>query len=192
MRRFVLTAVVLLVLVPSAGGVERAATGRLAVDWQRVEPGGATRCARGGKYAFWIRKADPKKLLVFFQGGGGCFDVTTCEPGSVWFDDRVDASDDPTTAGGILELERSDNPFRDYSIVYIPSCTGDVHTGTRVVTYGPHRVHQKGSSTRGRPWRARTVSSRARARSSLPAAAPAASDRPFTRTRSSSATRRRA
>ena len=107
--------------------------------------GGATRCARGGKYAFWIRRGDPKKLLVFFQGGGGCFDERTCAPGSLWFDDRVDASDDPRfTAGGILELEHSDNPFRDYSIVYIPSCTGDVHTGTRVVKYGALRVQQKG------------------------------------------------
>jgi hypothetical protein len=114
-------------------------------EWQRVEPGGATRCARGGRYAFWIRKGNPKKLLVFFQGGGGCFDVTTCRPGSPWFDDRVDARDDPeTNTGGILTLENSENPFRDYSVVYIPSCTGDVHTGTRVVRYGPYRVHQKG------------------------------------------------
>ena len=114
-------------------------------EWQRIEPGGQTRCARGGRYAFWLRKGDPKKLLVFFQGGGGCFDVTTCRPGSPWFDDRVDAFDDPaTTAGGILTLENPENPFRDYSIVFIPSCTGDVHTGTRVVKYGPYRVHQMG------------------------------------------------
>ncbi len=63
----------------------------------------------------------------------------------MWFDDRVNVFDDPSLSGdGILELERADNPFRDYSVVYIPSCTGDVHTGTRAVKYGPHRVHQKG------------------------------------------------
>jgi Pectinacetylesterase len=28
--------------------------------------------------------------------------------------------------------------------VYLPSCTGDVHTGTRLVKYGNLRVHQKG------------------------------------------------
>lgn len=113
--------------------------------WQRVEPGGTTRCARGGRYAFWIREGDPKKLLVFFQGGGGCFSETTCRPGTLWFDDRVDASDDPGLSdGGVLELDNPENPFRDYSIVYIPSCTGDVHTGTRVVKYGPYRVQQRG------------------------------------------------
>ena len=70
--------------------------------------------------------------------------MTTCQPGSPWFDDRIDAVDDPSFGDGVLDAERPENPFRDYSMVYIPSCTGDVHTGSRVVTYGPHRVHQKG------------------------------------------------
>jgi hypothetical protein len=143
--RLVLPALALAVacLVPSAAA--RVTEGGVAVGgWQRVEPGGATRCARGGEYAFWIRRGDPRKLLVFFQGGGGCFDVRTCEPGSAWFDDRIDAFDEPANAEGILDLGRSDNPFRGYSMVYIPSCTGDVHTGTRVVKYGPYRVQQKG------------------------------------------------
>jgi hypothetical protein len=115
-----------------------------AGEWQKVAPGGATRCARGGPYAFWIRRGDPRKLLVFFQGGGGCFDPRSCAVGSTWFDDRVDLEDDPTWAGGIFDRERSTNPFRTWSAVYIPSCTGDVHVGTRVVDYGSVRVHQKG------------------------------------------------
>jgi hypothetical protein len=138
-------AIAVLALAASSGGGDGARAGTAAPgDWQRVEPGGATRCARGGKYAFWVRRGDPRKLLVFFQGGGGCFDVTTCRPGSQWFDDRVSASDDPGLAGGVLDLADGRNPFRDYSMVFIPSCTGDVHTGTRLVRYGPHRVEQKG------------------------------------------------
>jgi hypothetical protein len=140
-RRIVLGLVALFVVLAYDG---ESAASSAAQGWQRVEPGGATRCARGGTYAFWTRKADPRKLLVFFQGGGGCFDVTTCEPGSPWFDDRVDVFDDPRTSGGVLDLLDPRNPFRDYSMVYIPSCTGDVHTGTRTVRYGPYRVHQKG------------------------------------------------
>jgi hypothetical protein len=136
--------VVFAVTVASGGAGAGSAALSTSQEWQRVEPGGQTRCARGGRYAFWMRKGDPKKLLVFFQGGGGCFDVTTCEPGSTWFDDRVDVFDDPRTSSGVLDLTDSRNPFRDYSMVYIPSCTGDVHTGTRAVTYGPYRVHQKG------------------------------------------------
>ena len=116
----------------------------VGADWRRIEPGGATRCARGGKYAFWVRRADPSRLLIFFQGGGGCFSEETCRPGSTWFDDRVDVVDDPAGSGGILDFTNPENPFRDYSVVYIPSCTGDVHTGSRIVRYGPIRVHQKG------------------------------------------------
>jgi hypothetical protein len=112
--------------------------------WTKVSPGGKTRCARGGPYSFWLRKGDPKKLLIFFQGGGGCFDQRTCALGSSWFDDRVDAADDPNYNGGVLQLDNPENPFRGWSAVYLPSCTGDVHTGTRVVRYGKLRVHQKG------------------------------------------------
>ena len=144
MRRIVLGLVVLTIAVGYGGDDGRSSALSATQGWQRVEPGGNTRCARGGKYAFWVRRGDPKKLLVFFQGGGGCFDVTTCEPGSTWFDDRVDVFDDPRTSDGVLDLIDSRNPFRDYSMVFIPSCTGDVHTGTRSVTYGPYQVHQKG------------------------------------------------
>jgi dienelactone hydrolase len=112
--------------------------------WSKISPGGKTRCARGGPYAFWLRRGDPKKLMIFFQGGGGCFDQRTCAIGSTWFDDRVDAEDDPRFNGGILDLDNAQNPFRDWSIAYLPSCTGDVHTGTRVVRYGRIRVHQVG------------------------------------------------
>ena len=73
--------------------------------WERIEPGGETSCARGGPYAFWIRKGYPEKFLRFFEGGGSCFDETICAPGSRWFDDDVDASDDPAFADGILALE---------------------------------------------------------------------------------------
>jgi dienelactone hydrolase len=124
-----------------AGGDRQAAA---SGAWRKISPGGKTRCARGGSYSFWLRRGDPKKLLVFFQGGGGCFDQRSCALGSTWFDDRVDASDDPRFAGGMLDLDNVQNPFSDWSIVYLPSCTGDVHTGTRVVRYGRLRVHQKG------------------------------------------------
>jgi hypothetical protein len=131
-----------LVVAAGCGGEETAAPAE--PTWQRIQPGGATRCARGGNYAFWLRRADPKRVLIFFQGGGGCFSEETCAVGSTWFDDRVDGYDTPAGSGGILDFTHRDNPFRDYSAVYIPSCTGDVHTGSRVVRYGSTRVHQKG------------------------------------------------
>lgn len=116
----------------------------IRTGWQRVEPGGATRCARGDPYAYWLRRGDPKKLVVFFQGGGGCFSEQTCVEGSTWFDDRVDAEDDPAYQSGMLALGDPANPFRDWSFLYIPSCTGDVHTGDARVDYGSVVVEQRG------------------------------------------------
>jgi Pectinacetylesterase len=113
--------------------------------WQRIEPGGRTACARGGGFAFWARLADPRRVVLFFQGGGGCFDERTCAVGSDWFDDSVDASDNPSFAGGgMLDLAHDANPFRRWSWVFIPSCTGDVHVGDRQVRYGRIVVEQRG------------------------------------------------
>jgi hypothetical protein len=125
-----------------AAAIERHASA--TPRWQRVEPGGATRCARGGSYAFWTRVADPRRLVIFFQGGGGCFDERTCAVGSQWFDDAVTLSDDPSYAGGMLDLTNGRNPFQGWSWVFVPSCTGDVHVGDKVVRYGSIRVHQRG------------------------------------------------
>jgi hypothetical protein len=140
--RLALAALALLVTL-SAGG-SSAGAGVSLGDWVKVLAGGKTKCARGGPFSYWLRKGDPDRLLVFFQGGGGCFDERTCAVGSTWFDDRIDAVDDPAYNGGILDLADGDNPFRDWSAVYIPSCTGDVHFGSRVVRYGKIKVQQFG------------------------------------------------
>ena len=132
-----------LVLATGCGGGGAAAELSLG-PWVKIFAGGKTRCARGGPYAFWIRKDDSARLLIFFQGGGGCFDERTCALGSTWFDDRVDSGDDPAFNGGILDVSDARNPFRDWSIVYIPSCTGDVHVGSRTVRYGHVTVQQYG------------------------------------------------
>ena len=142
MSRAVTAALLAVAFATGCGGAEGA--GFTPGGWMKILAGGKTRCARGGPYAFWLRKGDPERLLVFFQGGGGCFDQRTCAVGSTWFDDRVDAGDDPKLNGGILDLDDARNPFKDWSVVYIPSCTGDVHVGSRTVRYGRITVQQYG------------------------------------------------
>jgi hypothetical protein len=135
----VLGSVVCLLVAGSAAG-----TPSQSAVWEKVLPGGKTSCARGGKYAFWTHVADPTRLVLFFEGGGGCFDERTCALGSTWFDDAVDAGDDPAYGGGILDLRDRRNPLRTWSWVFIPSCTGDVHLGDRRVRYGSVTVEQRG------------------------------------------------
>src|SRR6266508_6109215 len=104
--------------------------------WRKLLPGGRTRCARGGLFAFWARLAASDRLLVYFEGGGGCWDYRTCQPGSQLFKDRVSDQDDPAGRGaGILDLDDRRNPLHDWSVLYVPTCTGDVDMGDAKVTY---------------------------------------------------------
>jgi hypothetical protein len=88
--------------------------------------------------------ADPKRLVVFFQGGGACFDQETCAEGSRWFRDEVGLGGSPTVERGIFDLADPRNPFRTWSWLVIPSCTGDVYIGDRRATYGNVTVEQRG------------------------------------------------
>jgi Pectinacetylesterase len=148
MIRALLVAMMALLVAGCAGGdddeTKPAAAPVASGGWVRAEPGGKTRCARGGPYAFWTREGDPKKLVIFFEGGGGCFSEETCVEGSPWFDDDVGPDDDPRVAGGMMDLADTSNPFRDWSWVFVPSCTGDVHVGDARVDYGSVVVEQRG------------------------------------------------
>lgn len=120
---------------PSAPAHEPTNTAELPPGWTKIEPGGETRCAHDTLYAYWVRPGTSNKLLLYFQGGGGCWSAETCAPGSTFYDASVSENDHPASRGGILDFDNPDNPFREYHAVYIPSCTGDVHWGNNVRTY---------------------------------------------------------
>jgi hypothetical protein len=110
--------------------------------WKKVVPGGDCECADGSEFAFWERRADPAKVVFFLDGGGACFDATTCAftglgtGGEANYDWSI-YGEDPAREGGIFDFARADNPFRDYSFLYVPSCTGDVHLGDATHEYSP-------------------------------------------------------
>jgi Pectinacetylesterase len=109
-----------------------------AAGWEKVVPGGDCECADGGEFAFWERRADPTKVVFFLDGGGACYDATTCAflPDDPAYDWNV-RGDDPSRDGGIFDFERADNPFLDYSFILVPSCTGDAHLGDVTREYTP-------------------------------------------------------
>jgi hypothetical protein len=120
----------------------------LPEGWTRIDGGGEAICARGTPYSFWVRPGRVNKLLIFFQGGGGCWDAESCREGSSFFQDSVDESDNPDGGAGIFDLDHPENPFKDYYMVYVPYCTGDVHMGNNVHTYRENgqevTIHFKG------------------------------------------------
>lgn len=103
--------------------------------WTKVEPGGDTRCAHDTPFAYWVRPGSVAKLLIYFEGGGGCWDAQTCARGSTFYDPDVGADEDPGRRSGILDLDHADNPFQGYHAVYIPSCNGDIYWGNSVQDY---------------------------------------------------------
>ena len=111
--------------------------------WTKVVPGGDCECADGSEFAFWERRADPTKVVFFLDGGGACFDAETCAftglgtaGGEADYDWSI-YGEDPAQEGGIFDFARADNPFRDYSFIYVPSCTGDAHLGDVTREYSP-------------------------------------------------------
>lgn len=89
-------------------------------------------CIYGGDYSFFVRLAQQPtdKLLVHFQGGGACWDGLTC--GSIGeFASFYEVT--PDTIGsysrGIFDVDNPDNPLAGYHAVFVPYCTGDVHSG---------------------------------------------------------------
>jgi hypothetical protein len=104
--------------------------------WLKISSTGGL-CAHGDRYAFWFHAGSPTKLLLYFQDGGGCWNFDTCAPGSSFYQAHLRSpTSHPMPDGGIVDLADLRNPFRDYSIAYLPSCTGDVHWGSHVQTYG--------------------------------------------------------
>jgi Pectinacetylesterase len=99
----------------------------------------APACTEGSQFVFFVKKgsgADVNKLLVYYYGGGACWDYQTC--GVLHTATRTTGpGDNPATqaAGGFGDLNNPANPFATWSQIAVPYCTGDVHWGNAIVTY---------------------------------------------------------
>ena len=99
-------------------------------------------CIAGTAFSAFTRPGNPAKLLIFQQGGGACWqDFYNC---NVLAEDQEPPPPFPV---GIWDFDSKDNPFRDYSIVYMPYCDGSVFSGDNVVPdasfpFGPVRFHR--------------------------------------------------
>jgi hypothetical protein len=121
--------------IAAASPTAIAGTPNLAASWTKIEPGGETICSRGTPFAYFVHRGTVNRLVVYFQGGGACWNDTTCSLGGI-FKETADDRDNPAQAGeGILDLDNPENPFKDWSFVFIPYCTADIHWGNSAQTY---------------------------------------------------------
>ena len=109
--------------------------------WQLVAPEGAV-CGNGTPYKFFVNYSDvTDDLVVVFEPGGACWDYPSCTGAEgIRGAANVDGiPDDHSELAPFISpfLQRDDptTPTREWNLVYVPYCTGDVHTGNNVITY---------------------------------------------------------
>ncbi len=101
-------------------------------------------------FKFFVKKGSVNNLLVFFDGGGACWDTMNC----IYFPTYTRIVDESaellSLAGGIFDLKNPANPFKEWNFVFVPYCTGDIHWGSTEKIYpgyygdGPYTIHHRG------------------------------------------------
>lgn len=112
------------------------AAASLSEGWNTIPTDGL--CSTGTPYRFYARNGGSNKLLIYFNGGGACWFGQACDLGSqpnVHFPFAEMDENNPARGHGIFALDMTENPFRDYDMVSVPYCTGDVHVGAGKKTY---------------------------------------------------------
>lgn len=107
------------------------------------------RCANDTEGGFFANFTESNRdLVVFFGGGGVCYDAISClldtplllgmgpVPLLTWQADLQSHS-------GIFDRNDPSNPYRDANFTFFPHCTGDGHTADKISNYGAD-IHQVG------------------------------------------------
>jgi hypothetical protein len=128
-----------------------------ASEWTWVPFPEAT-CGNGSSTGIGVNlSATGTDVLIYLEGGGGCWNAETCyafqsaanfTTGYSQTTFEAESTDATYLAepGGFFDRTASANPFKDYSYVYVPYCTGDIHGGSNVVQLGSMAAHFTGYS----------------------------------------------
>jgi hypothetical protein len=114
------------------------------VDGRTIKPTCSKAPSTNPQFRFWARRGPVNKLVVYFEGGGACWDSATCAlpaylgmpPNAPFlYKGEVLPTDNPTAYGGMFDLANANNPVKDWGFVYVPYCTGDIHAGSNTASY---------------------------------------------------------
>ncbi|MCY0990523.1 pectin acetylesterase-family hydrolase [Nannocystis sp. ILAH1] len=83
-------------------------------------------CRDGSSTGIGVRYGTGDGLVIYFQGGGACFNALTCAQNPSSFD----GGDFDGSNNGIFD-PGPQNPVGDWTHIFVPYCTGDVHAGNR-------------------------------------------------------------
>ena len=120
-------------------------------EWVAHPTEAPCQCADGSEYVFHTLDRDPNRVLLYYQGGGACFTEETCSFTNGTYKVTTGVDDHPNeTSGGIFDFDNPANPFADWSVVFMPYCTGDVFLGDATTTYGDDLViEHRGAANAG-------------------------------------------
>lgn len=113
-------------------------------------------CANGTSTGIGINLAPGvAPAFIYLMGGGGCWDEDSCyvkklaaniESG---FGPASFAALAPNLNAGIFDRTNPDNPFKNSHFVLVPYCTGDLHMGNAIQTYGGKATEHVGYTNLG-------------------------------------------
>jgi len=108
-----------------------------------VYPGGKTRCISNvmPHYAFQVIPKRTDRLIVVFDGGGACWDQLSLIANACNKQGIV-----PWPRTGMFSIA-ADNPYKDYSVLMVQYCSGDLHAGNVTQKWRDMTgrvVHQRG------------------------------------------------
>lgn len=111
-------------------------TGLNAGQWTWVDVPEA-HCMNGSSTGFGVNLGgtEADRVIIYLEGGGVCFDFITCSgAANANGFDRADFTSATSALSnyGIFRRGDASNPFREWTHVYVPYCSGDTHAGTAV------------------------------------------------------------
>ena len=117
--------------------------------WYTYRPDGAI-CSDGEPYYSTMRIGTDNKLMILFCGGGVALDAYSAARPNKIEGSETDTFYLPNTSimgyiygrSGIADVNREDNPFRNWSIVVVQYASGDFHCGTNDFAYNDSELGQ--------------------------------------------------
>jgi len=106
------------------------------LSWKYIEVPG-TVCMNGETAGFGINlNPDSPNVMIYLEGGGACFnDLCDFSAFSIPFIPPID---------GIFNRDNPGNPVKDWSMIYVPYCSGDIHGGDKDTELGGKVRHFHG------------------------------------------------
>lgn len=93
-------------------------------------------CMNGSPYSYFVKRGSVNNLLIYYQGGGACWDNITCSIPTCDTNVAPTGSDNPNSwHSGFADGANALNPFKDWNIVFVSYCSCDIHFGDAARNY---------------------------------------------------------